>query len=436
MSAYATSVGVVAALAVGGAVAVGWQISEEPLEKSPLALVEREDEPVAASDVSPSPRDASSREEDGTAPMASETFEGPKLSMMRVDRRGGAVVAGMAAPQEEIVLRVDGVEVARARTDRHGDFVALFDMALTDASRLLTLEAVARDGSVRVGVEGIVVAPTASAFASADEVAAQLRPPTVVRAAEPASGRKGDAPVPPPQLPRLETTRPPDLSIASEGATAGGPPSSSATAVLRSPAASASDNADERASEDAGSSTGTPVQPPRLFRLGPDGLSVEASAGPAPSAQDLGIDVISYDLAGGVQIAGRAQGDADLRILLDGRTVQRLRSGPDGAWVSQLPEIDTGTYRLRIETVGADGTVTDSVETPFQRTAPEVAAQARRDGAEAITVQTGFTLWALSEGYYGDGERYVRLYEANRDQIRDPDLIFPGQVFRLPRAEE
>ncbi|MGQ0567894.1 MAG: LysM peptidoglycan-binding domain-containing protein [Gemmobacter sp.] len=50
----------------------------------------------------------------------------------------------------------------------------------------------------------------------------------------------------------------------------------------------------------------------------------------------------------------------------------------------------------------------------------------------SVTVQPGFTLWAIAQGQYGDGVLYVQVYEANRDRIRDPDLIYPGQVFALP----
>ena len=49
-----------------------------------------------------------------------------------------------------------------------------------------------------------------------------------------------------------------------------------------------------------------------------------------------------------------------------------------------------------------------------------------------ITVQPGHTLWHISRERYGAGERYVIIYRANRSQIRDPDLIYPGQIFSLP----
>jgi len=48
------------------------------------------------------------------------------------------------------------------------------------------------------------------------------------------------------------------------------------------------------------------------------------------------------------------------------------------------------------------------------------------------TVQPGYTLWAIARNRYGRGILYVQVFEANRDKIRDPDLIYPGQVFQLP----
>ncbi len=50
-----------------------------------------------------------------------------------------------------------------------------------------------------------------------------------------------------------------------------------------------------------------------------------------------------------------------------------------------------------------------------------------------VTVQPGFTLWGIATERFGEGTMYVQVFEANRDAIRDPDLIYPGQVFTLPQ---
>ena len=47
-------------------------------------------------------------------------------------------------------------------------------------------------------------------------------------------------------------------------------------------------------------------------------------------------------------------------------------------------------------------------------------------------VQKGDTLWRIAEIYYKDGSRYKEIFEANREVIKDPDLIYPGQMIRIP----
>ena len=51
---------------------------------------------------------------------------------------------------------------------------------------------------------------------------------------------------------------------------------------------------------------------------------------------------------------------------------------------------------------------------------------------EYHVIQKGDTLWALAQKYYGKGAEYPRIFEANREVIKDPDLIFVGQKIRIP----
>ncbi len=48
------------------------------------------------------------------------------------------------------------------------------------------------------------------------------------------------------------------------------------------------------------------------------------------------------------------------------------------------------------------------------------------------TVQPGSTLWAIAKESYGAGIEYFKVFDANKERIRDPDLIYPGQVFEIP----
>ena len=137
-----------------------------------------------------------------------------------------------------------------------------------------------------------------------------------------------------------------------------------------------------------------------------------------------------------MQLAGRAPSDGLIRIYLDNQPVTDVPVRQDGTWAMDMPEVDTGIYTLRIDEVDADGTVASRIETPFKRESKAVL-QASSDAqgglpASAVTVQKGSTLWAISRARYGLGIQYVRIFEANRDRIRDPDLIYPGQIFQLP----
>ena len=55
-------------------------------------------------------------------------------------------------------------------------------------------------------------------------------------------------------------------------------------------------------------------------------------------------------------------------------------------------------------------------------------------GLDRVVVQPGNSLWRLARRVYGQGLRFTVIYEANRAAIRDPDLIYPGQIFSVPQA--
>jgi nucleoid-associated protein YgaU len=67
-------------------------------------------------------------------------------------------------------------------------------------------------------------------------------------------------------------------------------------------------------------------------------------------------------------------------------------------------------------------------------TAP-VASPAGTSGtttAKSYTVVSGDSLSRIAKREYGDANAWPRIYEANRDIIKDPDLIYPGQTLRIP----
>lgn len=72
------------------------------------------------------------------------------------------------------------------------------------------------------------------------------------------------------------------------------------------------------------------------------------------------------------------------------------------------------------------------IELPFERATSDQIEL--RDGK--VVVQPGNSLWRIARRAYGSGAQYTVIYEANVDQIRDPDLIYPGQIFEVPGEDD
>ncbi|MSP49347.1 MAG: LysM peptidoglycan-binding domain-containing protein [Alphaproteobacteria bacterium] len=172
-----------------------------------------------------------------------------------------------------------------------------------------------------------------------------------------------------------------------------------------------------------GTAPSTVLQAPPTPRAAP-----AAAPPPIQSQGQVSVDVIDYDEAGRVIFSGKVQPEGDVRVYLDNRLVGESASG-SGQWrMTPESEIAAGNYTLRADLLGPGGRVVARVELPFQRAAvtPEVLA------GGSVVVQPGYSLWRIARRAYGDGIRYTLIYAANAEQIRDPDLIYPGQVFQLP----
>lgn len=153
--------------------------------------------------------------------------------------------------------------------------------------------------------------------------------------------------------------------------------------------------------------------------------------GPGVGSQRMSIDAIDYGDAGGVTVSGKGTAGATVRLYTDNKPVGETVVGANGQWRIDIPELGQGNYTLRADELAANGrSVTARAETPFQR----AAVPAPGPGEQIVVVQPGNSLWRLSRRIYGEGLRYTTIYEANRDQIRNPDLIYPGQIFAVPKT--
>ena len=390
------------------------------------------------------------------------------FDVVRIEPDGSALVAGQAAPDAQVELRLNDATVATAIADAAGKFVAMFMLDPSAAPRRLSMVMTDTDGATVTADATVAVAPIAAPVA----VAVVEREPAPVATAEAAADAT--------QTPIAEPSAKNEPEIA---------------AVAEQPAA------------------------PDALLITDESVTVLQGDAPVTGA-NVSINAIAYTPAGDVQLSGIGMPGQLLRVYLDNALVAEVM--PDAAqWSLTLPETAPGLYTLRVDQLDAAGKVASRFETPFKREtrealaavaapdatlstsgaddavepvadaavatadepaavsevapatdaasagavtaeveaapaakvaadpAPEVAATATpaEDPAAAVaditpappppvtvTVQPGFTLWGIAKENFGDGVLYVQVFDANRDKIRDPDLIYPGQVFKLPAA--
>lgn len=367
------------------------EATEAPAEEAAAAPVEEPAvaaEEVAAAAPEPAPEAAA----EAPAPVP------PSFDLVRVEKDGAALVAGSAAPGATVSLRITGTELAAVPADGQGKFVAMFNLAPSPAPRILSLSMALADGTVVPSEATVVIGPTVAPVALAEvvEPAPEAEAATETAAAEPAPEPVAEAPA--------------ALLVTDEGAK-----------VLQS---------------------ATEIAPELVA--------------------NVTIDTITYTEAGAVQLAGRGTAERVVRLYLDNAQVAETAIAASGDWAVTLSDVAPGVYTLRADQLDAAGAVTSRFETPFKRetvealaaaSAAEAAAEPAAEpvaeatetaaaateaapaGPATVTVQPGFTLWRIATENLGDGVRYVQVFEANKDLIRDPDLIYPGQVFTIPAEE-
>lgn len=390
--------GIVALAAVAIGVAL-WGRLDAPPAPQDVA------EPPAAGTPAPEAAPAPETQATPTAPETPEMPEAtapqpPSFAVVRVESDGFAQVAGNAQPGGRVELLLDDEVIGEATAGSDGSFAALLDLPPSANPRLMRLR-MTHDGAALQSEQEVIIAPSATPPAETGVAAAP-------QAADPVD----------------EATAQPDDTGAQPA------PEPAETVTATAPPASATP---EATADTAGDSPAVLLSDAGGVRMLQPGAAAGAATPEVMSS--VAIDAITYSDSGAVELTGRSPGEGFVRVYLDNAPVTTSRVAPDGSWRSELPQVDAGVYTLRVDQVGADGAVISRVETPFKREDSAVLAEATRDTGTpvaVITVQPGNTLWAIARDRYGEGMAFVKVFEANRDRIRDPDLIYPGQVFDLP----
>jgi LysM domain len=273
----------------------------------------------------------------------------PSFDVVKVGPGGTAVIAGRAEPGSKVTVRDGDKVIGEVTADRRGEWVLVPEQPIGPGDRLLSLEAVGREGG--------------AAVKSDETVALSIGP------AAP-DGRAGTA---------LAVVLPRDGS-----------------------------------------------GPARVLQR-PDGLP---PAGPGAAAGDkpttLSMDSVEYDAQGRAFLSGHAAPGATVQIYAGNQPIATATTDAGGRWsATSTGAVSHGRLELRLDQLAEDGHVTQRIAVPLAAVAPLMPGQ-------AYTVQAGNNLWQISRHAYGVGNRYLIIYSANLGQIRDPQRIYPGQVFRLP----
>lgn len=315
----------------------------------------------------------------------------PAFDTVRVEKTGEAVIAGTAAPGADVVVKLDGKVIGETRANGDGAFVLVPTTPLPVGSGALTLEAKASGDAAATPSQQSVAVIVPAAEQPQEALVAVVSP---------------DQP----------------------------------TRVLQKP----------EVKQDA---SAAPAQP--------------AAAPPAEKpAKLVSIDAVDYDANGNIVFSGQGDAGNTARVYIDNNFIGDAPVGQDGHWsFSGTAEVTPGVHTLRVDGIDGEGKVLNRVEVPFVReqqnkvvaanppaastaasqpeatTAPAPAPATAEQPAAAtpakpkdgrIVIQPGNNLWRISRVLYGDGSKFTTLYEANKDQIRNPDRIYPGQVFRTP----
>lgn len=128
--------------------------------------------------------------------------------------------------------------------------------------------------------------------------------------------------------------------------------------------------------------------------------------------------------------AGKLLFDTNMKVSVeDYNIVENAENGLDLSVDVKLKQYrDYGTKTIKVNNNSASNSSNKKTATVTKGRSASTAPK-----ATTYTVKKGDTLWAIAKKYYGNGAKYTRIYEANKSKIKNPNLIYPGQVFTIPQ---
>jgi len=159
---------------------------------------------------------------------------------------------------------------------------------------------------------------------------------------------------------------------------------------------------------------------------GKEEAAADQTVSPSQMLRDAGIDTEGLRFgfgAGSITVSGDIADESDRQKILD------VLAGAPG--ITRVQDNMVLAASAPAEPVGAPSAA-GSVEEASGGAEAEAAAPGENSEQRTYTVQSGDTLWKIAEQMYGNGSKYMKIFEANSDLLEHPDQIFPGQKLVIP----
>ena len=148
--------------------------------------------------------------------------------------------------------------------------------------------------------------------------------------------------------------------------------------------------------------------------------------------QNITLDFVEYSPTGKVLVSGRSEANKEISFFFDDDLVGKSLVDKNGLWEFEYDKkIKFGKIDLRIDLLTNNEII--SMSTPIFM---ENMARIINNSENRIVVQPGNSLWRIARKTLGGGVFYSEIYKKNALKIKNPDMIFPGQVFDLPVLRE
>ena len=430
---------------------------------------------------------------DTPAEPLSSQLSAPKFDVVRIEDDGSALIAGQADGRGHVILSVDGVEQAEARADLSGtgQFVIFAFIPSTGDQQSLKLHLYAEDGSGPVvSAQTVFVAPATAAATATDSTAAPVQEEVTV-AESPDTAAETDTETEADTETETDTeietgtgTETASTDVASPEAKADKAP---ATVIL-------ADEDGVRVLQDGAPSAAKPAVTIDTISYSSNGDVILGGRGQAgnfvriyldnqflatskiaadgywalelsdiePGIYTLRVDELNAagDVVSRAETPFKREAAEELAELMAAGTETEEPSAEGPSESAAETQVVDAEALASVEPEAADDPQTEEVVTQEEVNVQAEVAELNPQGEQSSdggslavegqpadtasvlrtpskkfrvrTVQPGSTLWAIAKESYGAGIEYFKVFEANKERIRDPDLIYPGQVFEIP----